>query len=67
MATGPDKYQELSDRFKAAAIDARTAAETRFIVPWRMAPKTDLPLGPIKEDASCSTGECGCGISPDDK
>jgi hypothetical protein len=64
MATGPDGYQELSDRINAAAADAGGAAdEARFIVPWR----TDFPFEPTKEHDSCGSGQCGCGISPDDK
>ena len=61
MATGSDKYQDLSDRINAAA-----AHETPFILPWRMEVSRNLPFGPNKEHDSCSSGECGCGISRDD-
>jgi hypothetical protein len=62
------KYQDLSDRINAAAAGTDSAAhEARFIVPWRMDARQGLPFEPVKEHDSCSAGECGCGISPDDK
>jgi hypothetical protein len=70
MATGPDNYQELTNRINAAAVAAQGSAdEARFIVPWHMDANRDLPFGPTKEHDSCSAGEgeCGCGISPDEK
>lgn len=71
MATGPDKYQELTDRINVATVGASQSAahEARFIVPWRMDASQDLRFGPTKEHDSCSAGEgeCGCGISPDEK
>jgi hypothetical protein len=66
MAAESDTYQERADRLNAAAMAAPNAAETRFIVPWRMERATDLSLGPIKEKDSGGEGECGCGISSDD-
>jgi len=67
MASGPDKYQEQLKADNAAAVNAQGAAQKAlFIVPWRM----DQSFGPTKEHDSCGSGEggeCGCGISPDEK
>jgi hypothetical protein len=64
MLLGPKKH-ELAERI-GAALDAKRHAEhgPRFILPWRMDANQDHET---KEYISCSTGECGCGISPDVK
>jgi len=70
MATGPNKRQEMKDDINVAAVNPRgDTQEARFIVPWRIT-NLGLLFGQAKEHDSCGSGEggeCGCGISPDEK
>ena len=56
--------RELAERIDAAAADLKGSDEhgSRFIRPWRL---NDNPRRQTNELISCSSGECGCGISPD--
>jgi hypothetical protein len=63
MLLGSNNIRELAERIDAAA-DLKGSDEhgSRFIRPWRL---SDRPRRETKELISCSSGECGCGISPD--
>jgi hypothetical protein len=69
MSLGPKKSHELAERISAAAQDLKRSdgLGSRFIMPWRIYPSQEHPRRQTEELASCSSGECGCGISPDVK
>ena len=69
MPTEPKRDPELAERLNAAALELQenAAGGPRFIQPWRIYANGDHSSQLPNEAVSCSSGECGCGISPDVK
>jgi len=65
MLDAAKRHAELAQRISAAAQDLQRSDEhdRRFVRPWRMSAQQDD--SETLEHISCSSGECGCGISPD--
>jgi hypothetical protein len=69
MPTEPKRELDLAQRLNAAALELQKNPEggSRFIQPWRIYANADHSSRLPNEAVSCSSGECGCGISPDVK
>ena len=69
MATGSEQNRMLAERMSAATLErqAREQDGALFIRPWRIYANADHRLRQSKDLDSCSTGPCGCGISPEVK
>jgi hypothetical protein len=64
MPTQPTQDDELAERLRGVALELKKSKDggVPFVSPWRFDARDEQ----THEVISCSSGECGCGISPDE-